>query len=54
LAERVIDMLRLEMGAPDHEVMRQSLKAVRAQDAREDSERLAECGGVGAKLRFRL
>ncbi len=42
LAGRVIDVLRLDMTAPDHEVMRQSLEAVRAQDAREDSEKVAK------------
>jgi peptide chain release factor subunit 1 len=42
LAERVIAVLRLEMDTPDHEVMRKSLEAVRARDAREDSEKVAK------------
>ncbi len=42
LAERVIAVLRLEMDTPDHEVMRKSLEAVRAQNAREDAEKVAK------------
>lgn len=42
LAERVIAVLRLEIDTPDHEVMRKSLEAVRAQDAREDSGKVAK------------
>lgn len=42
LAERVIDVLRLDITTPDHEVMQKTLEAVRAQDAREDSEKVTK------------
>jgi peptide chain release factor subunit 1 len=39
LAERVADILRLDVTTPDAEVLRQTLAAVREQDARDDADR---------------
>ncbi len=51
LEERVIDVLRLDMTTPEHEVMKASFEAVRAHDARQDAEKvgklLDEYLGVG-------
>ncbi|MGE0127395.1 MAG: Vms1/Ankzf1 family peptidyl-tRNA hydrolase [Blastocatellales bacterium] len=40
LEERVIDVLRLDMTTPEHEVMKASFDAVRAHDARKDAEKV--------------
>ncbi len=42
LTERVIDVLRLEMNAPDHEVMQATAEAVRAHDAKQGAEKVAK------------
>jgi peptide chain release factor subunit 1 len=53
LAERVADVLRLDVTTPDAEVLRQSLDAIRGQDARDDAERVRRMfdayrsGGLG-------
>src|SRR5262249_46074130 len=40
LREMVIDVLRLDITTPEHEVMRASYKAVRAHNARKDAEKV--------------
>jgi len=40
LEEMVIDVLRMEITTPEHEVMRASYEAVRPHDARKDSEKV--------------
>lgn len=40
LQERVIDAIRLDITAPEHEVMKAGFDAVRAHDARKDSEKV--------------
>jgi len=40
LDEMVIDVLRLEITMPEHEVMKASFEAVRAHDARKDAEKV--------------
>ena len=40
LDEMVIDVLRLEITAPEHEVMKASFEAVRAHNARKDAEKV--------------
>src|SRR5262245_56727271 len=40
LEEMVIDVLRLESTAPEHEVMKASFEAVRAHNARKDAEKV--------------
>jgi peptide chain release factor subunit 1 len=40
LEERVIDVLRLDITTPEHEVMKASFEAVRADDARKDARKV--------------
>ncbi len=42
LDKRVIGILRLEITSPDHEVMQATFDAVRAEDAREDAEKVTK------------
>jgi len=53
LAERVIDVVRLDITTPEHEVLETTLAALREQDARDDTEKVARlldayrAGGLG-------
>jgi peptide chain release factor subunit 1 len=53
LAPRVIDVLRLDIRAPEHEVLRATLESFRRHDARTDAEKVREVveqarsGGLG-------
>jgi peptide chain release factor subunit 1 len=53
LASRVVDVLRLDVDTPEHEVARSTLEAMRAQDARDDRARVERvldafrAGGLG-------
>ncbi|MGH7277867.1 MAG: Vms1/Ankzf1 family peptidyl-tRNA hydrolase, partial [Candidatus Rokuibacteriota bacterium] len=53
LAQRVVDVLRLDVGTPEHEVAHATLEAMRGQDARDDRalvQRLLDAfraGGLG-------
>jgi peptide chain release factor subunit 1 len=53
LQEKVVDVLRLDMKTPQHEVLARSLDALREQDARDDREKVARlfdayrAGGLG-------
>ena len=53
LEARVADVLRMEVTTPDAEVLRQTLEAMRAQDARDDADRVRRMfdayrsGGLG-------
>jgi peptide chain release factor subunit 1 len=42
LDEKVIDVLRLDITTPEHEVLRATLKAMRQQDAKDDAEKVAQ------------
>jgi peptide subunit release factor 1 (eRF1) len=53
LAEKVVDVLRLDIATPEHEVLAATLDAMREVDAREDEEKVARLldayrsGGLG-------
>ena len=53
LAERVIDVVRLDITTPEHEVLETTLAALREQDARDDAEKVERlldayrAGGLG-------
>jgi peptide chain release factor subunit 1 len=40
LAEKIIDVLKLDVNTPEHEVLRQTLEAMRRQDVQDDSQRV--------------
>jgi peptide chain release factor subunit 1 len=40
LAEKVVDVVRVDIGAPEHEVLQETLDALRAKDAETDQERV--------------
>lgn len=42
LDEKVIDVLRLDITTPEHEVLRATLEAMREQDAKDDAEKVAQ------------
>jgi peptide chain release factor subunit 1 len=53
LAEKVIDVVRLDITTPEHEVLAATLRSMQAQDAREDADRVRRAidgyraGGLG-------
>jgi peptide subunit release factor 1 (eRF1) len=53
LAEKVIDVVRLDITTPEHEVLEATLRSMQAQDAREDADRVGRAidgyrsGGLG-------
>ena len=53
LTEKVVDTLRLDITTPDHEVLQETLRAMSAEDAREDADRVRRAiegyraGGLG-------
>lgn len=53
LEEKVIDVLRLDITTPEHEVLRATLEAMEAEDAREDADKVRRAiegyraGGLG-------
>ena len=46
LAEKVVDVVRMDINAPEHEVLKESLDALRAQDATTDEERVDQMIGA--------
>lgn len=53
LSDRVIDVLRLDIKTPEHEILRATLEAMRERDARDDAEKVGRlldeyrAGGLG-------
>ena len=46
LADKVVDVVRMDMNAPEHEVLKTSLDALRAKDATTDEERVEQMLGA--------
>ena len=46
LADKVVDVVRMDMNAPEHEVLKTSLHALRAKDATTDEERVEQMLGA--------
>lgn len=46
LAEKVIDVVRLDIRAPEHEVLRETLEALRAKDSETDQEHVEQMIGA--------
>ncbi len=53
LEEKVVDVLRLDIGTPEHEVLRETMRAMEEEDARDDADRVSRAiegyraGGLG-------